>query len=42
VQCNGPAPFGKMQMLQVDDKAFDMIWQSSVALTVAGYELSKP
>ncbi len=30
VQCTGPAPFGKMQLLQVDDRAFDMIWQSSL------------
>jgi uncharacterized protein YjbI with pentapeptide repeats/uncharacterized protein len=32
VQCTGPAPFGKMQMLQVDNGAFDIIWQGSLGL----------
>jgi uncharacterized protein YjbI with pentapeptide repeats len=31
VQCTGPAPFGKMQQLQVDATAFDLIWNQSAA-----------
>jgi uncharacterized protein YjbI with pentapeptide repeats len=29
VRCTGPSPFGKMQQLQVDEAAFDLIWQQS-------------
>jgi uncharacterized protein YjbI with pentapeptide repeats len=29
VRCSGPSPFGKMQQLQVDEAAFDAIWQQS-------------
>ncbi len=31
VRCTGPSPFGKMQQLQVDEAAFDLIWQQSAA-----------
>ncbi len=43
VQCTGPSPFGKMQQLQVDATAFDLIWSKSaivpaVAATPVGTE----